>query len=156
MLPITNQSLSDLPGLQSLATDFLVKMHNLKKSQQLINGVGSATEPAGVLNIATTITLNAGLTSKVVAPNITDVINGMATTMYLTHNYVGEMPNLANVVLVTPADFYVEFVSAKDSQGLPLYPTASLMNRVAIGNMLVVPKEEVTAGTIIVCDMSKY
>jgi hypothetical protein len=47
-------------------------------------------------------------------------------------------------------------VSAKDANGLPLFPTASLFNRVIIGGVTIIPAEEIPAGKIFVSDMSKY
>ena len=49
-----------------------------------------------------------------------------------------------------------ELVSAKDANGLPLYPSASLFNQVTIGGVTIIPEENIPAGKIFVADMSKY
>jgi hypothetical protein len=63
---------------------------------------------------------------------------------------------MANLVMVNPNDFFIQLVSAKDKQGLPLYPSASLFNQVNIGGVTIIPEESITAGKIFVADMSKY
>jgi hypothetical protein len=66
------------------------------------------------------------------------------------------MPYMANLVLVNPNDFFINLVAAKDLNGLPLYPMASLFNKVVIGGVTIIPEESITAGKIFVGDMSKY
>ncbi len=66
------------------------------------------------------------------------------------------MPYMANLVLVNPVDFYINLVSAKDLNGLPLYPNASLFNQVVIGGVTIMPEESIAVGKIFVADMSKY
>ena len=85
-----------------------------------------------------------------------DVVNACITDIYTTHNYQDEMPYMANLVLVNPSDFYIQLVSAKDLNGLPLYPQAGLFNQVVIGGVTIVPEESIPAGKIFVCDMTKY
>ena len=63
---------------------------------------------------------------------------------------------MANLVMINPVDFFIQLVSAKDDNGLPLYPTASLFNQVSIGGVTIIPEESIPAGKIFVCDMSKY
>jgi hypothetical protein len=88
--------------------------------------------------------------------NFMDVVNACITDIWTTHNYQDEMNYLANIVMINPVDFFTELVSAKDLQGLPLYPSASLFNRVAIGGVTILPMEDIPAGKIFVADMSKY
>jgi len=96
------------------------------------------------------------MANEVVTPNFMDVVNSCVTDIYTTHNYVDEMNYMANIVLVNPVDFYLNLVSAKDANGLPLYPMAGLFNRVTIGGVTIVPFEDIPAGKIFVCDMSRY
>ena len=63
---------------------------------------------------------------------------------------------MANLVLVNPVDFYLELVAAKDNEGRPLYPTASLFNTVVIGGMVIKSDESIPQGKIFVGDLSKY
>ena len=60
---------------------------------------------------------------------------------------------MANIVLINPVDFYVQLVSAKDLQGLPLYPQAGLFNQVTIGGVTIKPWDKIAAGKIFVADM---
>ena len=58
--------------------------------------------------------------------------------------------------LVNPVDFFIQFVAAKDGDGKPLYPTASLFNRISIGGLIVIPERSIPSGKIFVGDMSLY
>ena len=85
-----------------------------------------------------------------------DVVNACITDIATTHNYQDEMPYMANLVMVNPNDFFINLVSAKDANGLPLFPTASLFNTVVIGGVTIIPEETIPSGKIFVADMSKY
>lgn len=144
---LTEQSVEDVPYLQSVATDLLVKKHNLKKSKAILSDITT--------NIAVSFTAGS-LAGTVTSPNIMDVINAGVTKIYTTATFTDEMPYMANIALVNPVDFYVQFVSAKDAQGHPLYPTASLFNQVTIGGITILPKLDIASGYILIGDMSKY
>lgn len=144
-IKLTEQSVDDIPFLQSVATDLLFKKHNLKKNKALI---------ADSITTASSFVAGA-LASTVATPNIMDVINACVTKIYTTTNYTDEMPYMANVALMNPIDFFVQFVTAKDGMGLPLYPTASLFNQVVIGGVLIIPEQSIVVGNVLVADMSR-
>ena len=58
--------------------------------------------------------------------------------------------------MMNPADFTLNFVMAKDGQNHPLYPEATMFNRVHFGGVTIVPWSEIPAGKIFVADMKKY
>ena len=152
---LTEESVQDVAGLESVARDFLFKKHNLKKSKGILSGDGIAPNPKGATTYGRVFSAGS-LALAVVSPNFMDVVNACITDIYTTHNYQDEMPYMANLVLVNPSDFYIQLVSAKDLNGLPLYPQAGLFNQVVIGGVTVVPEESIPAGKIFVCDMTKY
>ena len=152
---LTEESVQDVAGLESVARDFLFKKHNLKKSKGILSGDGIAPNPKGATTYGRVFSAGP-LALAVVSPNFMDVVNACITDIYTTHNYQDEMPYMANLVLVNPSDFYIQLVSAKDSNGLPLYPQAGLFNQVVIGGVTIVPEESIPAGKIFVCDMTKY
>ena len=152
---LTEESVQDVAGLESVARDFLFKKHNLKKSKGILSGDGIYPNPKGAITYGRVFSAGP-LALAVVSPNFMDVVNACITDIYTTHNYQDEMPYMANLVLVNPSDFYIQLVSAKDSNGLPLYPQAGLFNQVVIGGVTIVPEESIPAGKIFVCDMTKY
>lgn len=152
---LTQQSVEDIPGLQSIATDLLFKKHNRKKSKGILYGTGLNGEAKGATVYADIFTAGA-LANTVVKPNIMDVINAIITSVYTTHDYQDEMGYMPNICLLHPTDFFINFVAAKDDLGRPLYPQASLFNRVTIGGVTIVPSEDITQGKVFVADMSKY
>ena len=152
---LTEESVQDVAGLESVARDFLFKKHNLKKSKGLLSGDGIAPNPKGATTYGRVFSAGP-LALAVVKPNFMDVVNACITDIYTTHNYQDEMSYMANLVLVNPSDFYIQLVSAKDLNGSPLYPQAGLFNQVVIGGVTIVPDESIPAGKIFVCDMKKY
>ena len=118
-------------------------------------GDGIAPNPKGATVYGRAFVAGA-MANKVTAPNFMDVVNACVTDIYVTPNYVDETPYMANIVMVNPVDFYLELVSAKDDNGLPLYPTAALFNRVTIGGTTIIPFMDIPTGEIFVADMSKY
>lgn len=153
---LTEQAVDDIPFLQSVATDLLFKKHNLKKSKAILSGNGISPNPKGATVYAASWTTGGALAGTITDVNIMDVINAMITTIYTTTNYTDEMPYMANIAALNPKDFFINFVAAKDKNGLPLYPTASLFNQVTIGGVTIIPHLDITAGKVFVADMTRY
>src|SRR3972149_3434937 len=153
-MALCEEAVTDIPGLQSIAYDFLAKKHDLKKQMGILFGTGTGAEPKGATLYARAFDPT-GLNGLSFV-NFMDVINAVITDIYTTHNYTDEMPYQANLVLINPVDFFKQLVAAKDQNGLPLYPQASLFNRVVIGGVTIIPMEQIPVGKIFVADMSKY
>jgi hypothetical protein len=152
---LTEESVQDIPNLQSIATNFLRAKHDLKRQNGILFGTGVAPECKGATVYGRTFVAG-GMANCVSDTNFMDVVNACITDIYTTQNYQDEMPYMANIVMINPIDFFCDLVSAKDLNGLPLYPTASLFNRVTIGGVTIVPFQDIPAGKIFVADMSKY
>lgn len=154
---LTTESIQDIAGLQSIATDFLQKKHSLRKQKGALFGDGTGNNPEGAQTIGRAFVAG-GMANQLPAAsaNIMDILNACATDIYNTHNYEDEDSYMPNVAVIDPVDFFLQFVAAKDGDGRPLYPTASLFNFVDIGGMLIIPERDITAGNVLVCDMSKY
>lgn len=154
-MKLSDESVTDVKGLQSVARDFLRKKHDLKKSDGILFGDGIAPNPKGATVYGRTFVAG-DMASQVVKPNFMDVVNACVTDISTTHNYEDEMKYIANLVLVNDVDFFLQLVSAKDDNGLPLYPQAGLNSSVVIGGITIIPERSIPAGKIFVCDMSKY
>ncbi len=152
---LTEESVKDVVGLQSVAEDLLVKKHNIKKAKGILFGDGISPNPKGATTYGRVFSAGS-LALAVTNPNFMDVVNAAIVDIATTHNFEDEIPYMANLVMVNPNDFYIQMVSAKDGMGLPLYPQASLFNQVVIGGVTIMPEETIPAGKIFVADMSKY
>ena len=152
---LTEEAVQDIPNLQAIAYDFLRQKHDLKKEKGIVLGDGISPNPKGATVYGRAFSAGS-LALSVVSPNFMDVVNACITDIYTTHNFTDEMPYMANIVLINPNDFFIRLVSAKDLNGLPLYPSASLFNQVNIGGVTIMPHEDIVAGKIFVADMSKY
>ena len=154
-IKLTDEAVEDIPAMQSIAEDLLLKKHNIKKAKAILNGDGLGINPKGAVKYARAFVAGQ-MALKVENPNFVDIINAAAVDISTTHNYEDEMPYTPNLVLVNPIDFFINFISAKDTMGRPLYPMAYIMNSVTIGTYTIKPDELVEAGKILVCDFSKY
>jgi uncharacterized protein YukE len=152
---LTDESVTDIVGLQSIATDFLFKKHNRAKAKGILNGDGISPNPKGATRYGR-VFVAGDMAGQVANPNIMDVINAAVTDIYTTHNFEDEMNYMANIAMMNPIDFFLNFVSAKTTEGLPLYPTAGLFNMVVIGGVMIVPDEDIASGKIFVADLTKY
>jgi len=152
---LSTESVQDIPGMQSMATGYLRDKHDLRREKGILNGTGLLGAPEGALTLARLFVAGA-MALKVDTPNFMDIVNAVVTDIFTTHNFVDEDPYMANLVLINPIDYFIEIQAAKDGNGLPLFPMASLFNRVVMGSTLVIPTENVTAGEIFVADMTKY
>lgn len=152
---LTDESVQDVAGLESVARDLLFKKHNIKKAKGILYGDGISPNPKGATAYGRVFSAGT-LALAVTNPNFMDVINACITDIATTHNFEDEMPYMANLVMVNPKDFFIQLVSAKDGNGLPLYPQASLFNTVVIGGVTIIPEETIPAGKIFVADMTKY
>jgi HK97 family phage major capsid protein len=139
----------------SVAKEYLKKQHDLFKVSEIYFADGTGIKPTGATVYGRTFVAGA-MASAVTSPNFMDIVNAIITDIFVTQNYTDEAHYQANVVLVHPIDFYLQLVSAKDDNGLPLYPQASLFNQVNFGGVVVRPWIKVPAGKIFVADMKRY
>lgn len=152
---LSEEVAQDIKRMVSVAKEYLRKKHDLFKANQVYFGTGAGGQVEGATVVARVFAAGA-MALAVETPNFMDIVNAVITDIYTTHNYVDEAPYQANVCLVNPVDFYINLVSAKDANGLPLYPQAGLFNAVTIGGVMIKPWEKIPAGKIFVADMSKY
>jgi HK97 family phage major capsid protein len=152
---LTEESVTDIPRLLSVGKDYLKVKHNLFKANALFFGDGIGVNAKGATKYGRTFVAG-GMALKVTAPSFMDALNAAVVDISVTHNYTDEESYVANVALVNPVDFYLLLVSAKDGNGLPLYPQAGLFNTVTIGGLTIKPWEKIPAGKVFIGDMKKY
>ena len=144
-IKLTEESVKDVVGLESVARDFLRKKHDLKKAKALLYADNTGDNPKGATRYGRAFSAGA-MALAVKSPNFMDVVNAAIVDIATTHNYEDETPYRANMVMVNPVDFFLHVVSAKTEEGVPLYPMASILNQVTIGGVTIIPDESVPAG----------
>lgn len=154
-IKLTEEAVKDVRGLESVARDFLRKKHDLKKAKYLLFADGLSTNPKGATTYGRAF-VPGSMQFAIPAPNFMDVVNACIVDIATTHNYEDEVPYRANLVMVNSVDFFLNVVSAKTEEGVPLYPTASLFNQVTIGGVTIIPDESIPSGKIFVADLGKY
>ena len=152
---LTEESVTDVSRLMTIAEEYLRKKHDLFKVNGIFFGDGAGENPTGATVYGRTFVAGA-MALKVTKPNFMDTINAISTDIFTTQNYADESHYMPNITMINPVDFYLELVSAKDENGLPLYPQAGLFNRVNIGGMTIIPWIKIPAGKVLVADMKKY
>jgi hypothetical protein len=152
---LTEEAVTDVVRLEAVAQDYLSKQHNLFKANSIYFGDGTGENPTGATVYGRTFVAG-DMALKVVTPNFMDAINACITDIYTTQAFTDQASYMANTVFVNPTDFFVEFQSAKDGEGKPLYPQASLFNTVSIGGVTIIPWIKIPSGKIFVADMKAY
>lgn len=143
---LTDEVVRDVPRMMSTAKDYLKRKHDISRSKKIIE-----------IAIAEARTFNAGaMAAKIVEPTFMDVVNAVVTDVYTVHAYEDEAHYIPNVVMINPMDFFINFVSAKDSEGKPLYPTASLFSSITIGGIKIIPTRLIPTGKLFVADMKYF
>jgi HK97 family phage major capsid protein len=152
---LTEEAVTDIVRMEATARDYLAKQHNLFKANSIYFGAGTGVTPTGATVYGRTFVAGS-MATAVTTPNFMDVVNACITDIYTTQAFTDQASYMANVVMINPVDFYVQLVSAKDGQGLPLYPQAGLFNEVRIGGVSIRPWSKIPAGKIFVADMKVY
>lgn len=154
---LTEEAVTDIPRLMSVAKEYLKKKHDLFKVDRVFFGDGLLENPKGATVYGRAFVAGAmALKFPAGTANFMDVVNAIIADIFTTHNFIDESPYVANVVLINPIDFFLQFQAAKDANGLPLYPQASLFNTVTVGGVTIRPWYKIPTGKIFVADMSKY
>jgi HK97 family phage major capsid protein len=152
---LTEESVTDIVRLNAVARDYLVKQHGLHKANAVYFGDGTGENPTGATVYGRTFVAG-DMADAIKTPVWMDIINACITDIYTTQAFEDQAPYMANMVLINPTDFFVQFQSAKDADGKPLYPQASLFNTVTIGGVTIKPWHKIPAGKIFVADMKMY
>lgn len=152
---LTEESIQDVAGLQSIANQYLKDKHDLVKNKAFLTGTGTSNQPKGATTYGSIFDAT-GFEDSVKDADFRDVLIACKKRIYLTHNFEDEMPAVANIAVINPIDFYTEIESAKDSWGRPLYGDVAIDGSIQIGGLTVIQEETIPVGKILVCDMSKY
>lgn len=152
---LSTEVVQDIQRILSSAKEYLSKKHDLFKVDKIFFGDGTGENPTGATVYGRTFSAGA-MATAVTNPNFMDIVNACVTDIYTTQNFTDEAPYVANVCLINPNDFYIQLVSAKDANGLPLYPQAGLFKSVTIGGITIKPWIKVPSGKIFVGDMKMY
>jgi len=153
---LSEEVVQDIPRMMSVAKDFLKQKHDLKKADLVYFGDGISPNPTGATVYSSPYAPVTGLTTAVATPNIMDVINAAILSVWMNPGITDGVPYQPNLVMLNPADFALNFVMAKDGNGLPLFPQAGMFNQVRIGGVTIVPWIKIPAGKIFVADMKLY
>lgn len=155
---LSEEVVDDIPRMMSVARDFLKQKHDIKKVSEIYFGSGLTVHPKGATVYAGTYTPASGMLNALPkdTSNIMDIINAAILAVWAAPSLVDGIPVVPNLVMLNPADFALHFVMAKDKNGLPLFPQASMFNQVTIGGVTILPWVAIPAGKVFVADMKKY
>ncbi len=153
---LSEESVTDVARLESVAREYLQKTHDLFKVDGMYFGDGTGSNPTGATVAARTfVSTDMVDVFPAGSSNFMDVVNAIITDIYRTQAFTDESHYMPNIVLINPIDFFVQLVGAKDGDGLPLFPQAGLFNEVRIGGVLIRPWIKIPTDNILVADMTR-
>lgn len=152
---LTEEAATDVKRLVSVGKEYLRKKHDLFKVDACFFADGTGNNPTGATVYGRTFVAG-DMALAVTNPNFMDVVNAAVTDVFITQNYTDEAHYQPNVALISPVDFFLNLVSAKDANGLPLYPQAGLFNQVSLGGVTIKPWIKIPSGKLFVADMKVY
>ena len=154
---LTEESIQDIPNIESICNDLLFKKHELAKQKGILFGDGVGKNPKGATTYGRLFN-STGMSgaSGIVSPTFLDVIYACITDIGRTHNYVDEEKYTANLVLVNDVDYFTQFVSEKDNDNRSQYPAANIFSAFQINGITIMPERDIPSGKIFVGDMTRY
>lgn len=151
---LTEESVTDIPRMQSESRGLLFKKYLLKRQDGILFGDGLNSNPLGVTSIAMAFNPATWTAAGIAKPNLQDVIIALANQIYTTTSYTDDVEYYPNVVYVNPADFAALRV-ARDDNGQYLFPSFTLYNNQVIDGIKVIAKNKIPKGKILMGDFSK-
>lgn len=84
-IKVTEESVKDIAGLESVIRDLLSKKHALKKAKALLFATGTGEEPKGATKYGRTFSAG-DMALAIAKPNFMDVVNACIVDIATTHN----------------------------------------------------------------------
>lgn len=154
---LTEEAITDIPRMQAMASDILLKKYLLRRQHGILFGDGTSDTPLGVTALATVWNSASWTGTKIVNPNLLDVIRAITNQILTSYNWTDDVEYMPNVVLLNPADWFA-FIGTKNTQEMYVFPQFSIAtpngNKV-VDNLTVVVKNKIPQGKIIVGDFTK-
>lgn len=151
---LTEESVDDIPRMESNARTLLFKKYLLKRQNGILFGDGLGDNPTGVTAIASLFNPASWTGDKVKSPNMHDAIIAAANQIFTTFSYTDDVEYFPNVAFVNPGDFSALRLS-KNENGNYLFPQFTIFNERVIDNMRVIPKNKIPAGYVLIGDFTK-
>ena len=156
---LSEEAVTDIPQMQSVANNILLKKAILKRQNGILFGNGTGNQPIGVTSLAKPFdptTWSAGVLDKVASPNLYDAIVACANAIQNTYNYVDENEYYPNVVFLNPKDF-AALKLRKNEFGMYLFPQFVIgpNKDQVIENMTIISRRQIPAGYIMIGDFTK-
>ncbi|MCK5017839.1 MAG: phage major capsid protein [Candidatus Peribacteraceae bacterium] len=151
---LTEESIDDIPRMESNARSLLFKKYLLKRQNGILFGDGAGANPTGVTIIASAFNPLTWVGDKILAPNLHDCVIAAANQIYTTTSYTDDVEFYPNVMFVNPADFAALRVT-KDKNNNYIFPSFSLFNDKTIDGIKIVSKNKIPAGYMLIGDFTK-
>ena len=158
---LSDESVQDVPFMQSVANNLLVRKTALNRQNANLFGAGLADgtgdEPRGITLMAGAFNPASWTGNKILNPNLLDVIKACANQIYTTMPWKDDIEFLPNVCFVNPADWFA-LTGVKTTQEMYVFPQfQNSINEVnQLGGMVVVFKNKIPAGKILTGDFTRF
>lgn len=156
---LSEEAVTDIPQMQSVANNLLLKKVMLKRQNGILFGDGTGNQPLGVKSLAKAFdptTWSANGNDKVINPNLYDAVIACANAIQNTFNYVDENEYFPNVAFLNPKDF-AALKLKKNEFGMYLFPQFVIgpNKDQVIENMTIISRRQIPAGKIMIGDFTK-
>lgn len=151
---LTEESITDIPRLESTARGYLFRKYLLKRQNGILFGDGLQQNPLGVTKIAAAFNPATWVAEKIVKPNLHDAVIAVANQIYTTPSYTDDVEFYPNVCFINPGDF-AGLRLTKDNNGQYLFPSFTLFGEKTIDGIRIVAKSKIPAGKILMGDFMK-
>lgn len=151
---LTDESIQDIPRLESNAKNLLFKKYLLKRQNGILFGDGIGANPLGITAIASAFNPASWVGAKVKSPNLYDAIVAAANMIFTTVSYTDDVEYYPNVCFVNPGDFSA-WKLQKDLNNGYLFPSVTMFNNKELDGIKIVPKNKIPAGKILIGDFTK-
>lgn len=141
-IALTEESVTDVDELESVARDILFRQVMLARQSEILTYITGT--------VASSYTAGGSLNATVANPNLSDVVQAIATQIYTTENYTNDIQMMPNVAFVNPVDYY-KMNRTKDANDNYVYPQFAGLGT----NVPIIPKTDIAAGYVLVGDFTK-
>lgn len=141
---LSDESLTDIPQLEGIAKDYLLRKYLLKRQSTILDTV-IASAPA--FSAAT------WTGTKKATPNLYDAIVACTNQIQTAANYTDDVEFNPNVCFLNPAD--LNALRIKQSADNYVFPQLNSMSEGTVNGIRLVAKSSIPAGKILIGDFTK-
>ncbi len=150
---LTEESVTDVPRMESEARINLLKRYILKRQNGILFGDGISPNPTGITSVAPAFNGATWTGDTKAAPNLYDVMVAVKNQIELAANYTDDVDYYPNVCFINPADYNNLLINQDEK--VYTFSNVNGQKLMNIDGIAIVPKKEIPAGKILMGDFTR-